>query len=160
MGGGGSQGPSYVGPTKEELAMKQQAYDAQIMELQKQNESVQQRYDAQRVAAEKALGERNTLMTQELARQKQSYDEVLGVTRDTLAKQQQAQEAQGILMKEASDKQEQAAKLQTAQTDKETVMAREGMNLNRRKVDTVTSANTTRKKRRGLMSAYTPLQGM
>jgi hypothetical protein len=92
-------------------------------------------------------------MQQELARQQQTYDEVLGVTRKSLAESQTAQEAQGSLMKDLNVKQETASKLQTAQAEKDMIQARDGIALNRRNVDTANKAVYARKRRRGLMSS-------
>jgi chromosome segregation ATPase len=158
MGGGSKQQDvKYVGPTKEELAQRQADYDKQIAMLQEQNKGVSQKYDAMRTDSERALAERTTLMQQELARQQQAYDEVLGTTKGALATSEQAQQRQSSLMNELTMKQEQASKLQTAQTEKDTVMMRDQANLNKRSVDAATKATTTRKRRRGLMSTMSPL---
>lgn len=151
-GGGGAQEVKYVGPTKEELAQRQAEYDKQISLMQEQNKSVQSKYDLMRQDSERALAERTSLMQQELARQQKSYDEVIGVTKKSLADSQLAQEAQGTLMKDLTVKQETASKLQTAQTEKDTIQARDAMNLNKRTVDTANKAVYARKRRRGLMS--------
>jgi hypothetical protein len=152
-GGGGGDNVKYVGPTKEELAIKQAEYDKQIQLLQEQNKTVQGSYDKMRLDSERALAERTSLMQQELARQQKSYDDVLGVTKKSLADSQAAQEAQGSLMKDLTVKQESASKLQTAQAEKDTIKARDSMALNKRSVDTANKAVFTRRRRRGLMSA-------
>jgi len=71
-GGGGGENVKYVGPSKEELALKQAEYDKQISLLQEQNKTVQGSYDKMRMDSERALAERTSLMQQELARQQQS----------------------------------------------------------------------------------------
>lgn len=152
-GGGGQQEVKYVGPTKEELAQRQKEYDQQISLMQQQNASVQAKYDLMRQDSERALAERTGLMQQELARTKQSYDEVLGTTKKALTDSQAAQQQQSTLMSELTGKQEQASKIQSAQAEKDTIMAREAMNLNKRKVDNITTQQTSRRRRRGLMSA-------
>ena len=156
-GGGGSQEVQYVGPTKEELAQQQAQYNQQIAMLQEQNKSVQTRYDQMRTDSERALGERTSLMQQELARQQKAYDEVLGTTKNALTASQEAQGKQATLMSELTTKQEQASKLQTAQAEKETIQARDAMNLNRRSVSSASNAINTRRRRRGLMSTMSSL---
>lgn len=152
-GGGGAQEVKYVGPTKEELAIKQAEYDKQISLMQQQNATVQSKYDLMRQDSEKALAERTSLMQQELARTKTAYDEVLGTTKKALIDSQAAQQQQYTLMTELTGKQEQASKLQSAQAEKDTIQANEAMNLNRRSVDAVVKQRSTRKRKRGLMSA-------
>lgn len=156
-GGGGSQEVQYVGPTKEELAQQQAQYNQQIAMLQEQNKSVQTRYDQMRTDSERVLGERTSLMQQELARQQKAYDEVLGTTKNALTASQEAQGKQATLMSELTTKQEQASKLQTAQAEKETIQARDAMNLNRRSVSSASNAINTRRRRRGLMSTMSSL---
>lgn len=156
-GGGGQQEVKYVGPTKEELAQRQKEYDAQISLMQQQNAGVQAKYDAMRQDSERALAERTGLMQQELARTKQSYDEVLGTTKKALADSQVAQQKQSTLMTELTGKQEQASKLQSAQAEKDTIMARDAMNLNKRSVDAVVTQQGTRRRRRGLMSTMSTM---
>ena len=156
-GGGGSEEVKYVGPSKEELAQKQAAYDQQIAMLQEQNKGVQTRYDQMRADSERALGERTSLMQQELARQQKAYDEVLGTTKNALTASQEAQGKQATLMGELTAKQEQASKLQTAQAEKETIQTRDAMNLNRRSVSSANNATNTRRRRRGLMSTMSSL---
>ena len=151
-GGGGAQEVKYVGPTKEELAIKQAEYDKQISLMQQQNATVQSKYDLMRQDSEKALAERTSLMQQELARTKTAYDEVLGTTKKALIDSQAAQQQQSTLMTELTGKQEQASKLQSAQAEKDTIQANEAMNLNRRSVNSITTQQRTRRKRRGLMS--------
>lgn len=156
-GGGGQQEVKYVGPTKEELAQRQAEYDKQISLMQQQNAGVQAKYDAMRQDSERALAERTSLMQQELARTKQSYDEVLGTTKKALTDSQAAQQQQSTLMTELTGKQEQASKLQSAQAEKDTIMARDAMNLNKRNVDTVVAQQGTRRRRRGLMSTMSTM---
>lgn len=156
-GGGGQQEVKYVGPTKEELAQKQAQYDQQISLMQEQNKGVQAKYDLMRQDSERALAERTSLMQQELERTKQSYDEVLGTTKKALTDSQLAQEKQGTLMSELTGKQEQATKLQSAQAEKDTIMTRDAMNLNRRTVDSAIKQQGTRRRRRGLMSTMSSM---
>lgn len=156
-GGGGSQEVKYVGPTKEELAQRQAEYDKQISLMQQQNSSIQAKYDAMRMDSERALTERTSLMQQELARTKQAYDEVLGTTKKALTDSQTAQQRQSTLMTELTGKQEQASKLQSAQAEKDTIMARDAMNLNKRNVDSVVVQQGTRRRRRGLMSTMSTM---
>lgn len=156
-GGGGAQEVKYVGPTKEELAQKQMEYDKQISLMQEQNKGVQAKYDLMRQDSERALNERTSLMQQELARTKTAYDEVLGTTKKALTDSQTAQQQQSTLMTELTGKQEKASKLQTAQAEKDTVQANDAMNLNRRNITSVTKQQSTRRKRRGLMSTVTSI---
>lgn len=156
-GGGGQQEVKYVGPTKEELAQKQAQYDQQISLMQEQNKGIQAKYDLMRQDSERALAERTSLMQQELERTKQSYDEVLGTTKKALTDSQLAQEKQGTLMAELTGKQEQATKLQSAQAEKDTIMTRDAMNLNRRTVDSAIKQQGTRRRRRGLMSTMSSM---
>lgn len=156
-GGGGAQEVKYVGPTKEELAQRQAEYDKQISLMQEQNRGIQSKYDLMRQDSERALAERTTLMQQELERTKQSYDEVLGTTKKALTDSQLAQEKQGTLMTELTGKQEQATKLQSAQAEKDTIMTRDAMNLNKRTVDSAIKQQGTRRRRRGLMSTMSTM---
>jgi hypothetical protein len=157
MGGGGQQEVKYVGQSKEELAQKQAQYDQQISLMQQQNKEVQTKYDKMTADSERALAERTTLMEQELARTKQSYDEVLNTTKKSLSDSQLAQERQGTLMAESTAKQEQASKLQTAQAEKDTIQTRDAMNLNKRTVDSAIKQQSTRRRRRGLMSTMSTM---
>jgi hypothetical protein len=154
MGGGGGGGEvKYVGPTKEELAQRQVENDKQISLMQQQNQEVQARYDQMRKDSEVALGERTSLMQQELERQRLAYDEVLSTTRNSLLASQEAQGKQTALLAETQAKQEQALKLQNAQADKDTTMARDSISLNRRNITTTMNATTQRGRRRRLLSA-------
>jgi hypothetical protein len=153
MGGGGGGGEvKYVGPTKEELAQRQAENDKQISLMQQQNLAVQQRYDAMRADADKALAERTSLMQQELERQRTAYDEVLGTTKKSLEDSQEVQTRQSELMASSTAKQEQALKLQNAQADKDTTMARDAMNMNRRSINATMNNVRTRTRRRRLLS--------
>lgn len=152
-GGGGSPEVRYVGPTKEELAQRQAENDRQISLMQQQNGEVQRRYDAMKSDSDRALGERTSLMQQELERQRVAYDEVLGTTRSSLASAQEAQTRQGELLASSTAKQEQALKLQNAQADKETTMSRDAMELNRRGVNSTMNTVKTRTRKRRLLSA-------
>jgi hypothetical protein len=153
MGGGGGGGEvKYVGPTKEELAQRQAENDKQISLMQEQNLAVQQRYDAMRADADKALAERTSLMQQELERQRTAYDEVLGTTKKSLEDSQEVQTRQSELMASSTAKQEQALKLQNAQADKDTTMARDAMNMNRRSINATMNNVRTRTRRRRLLS--------
>jgi hypothetical protein len=153
MGGGGGGGEvKYVGPTKEELAQRQAENDKQISLMQQQNLAVQQRYDAMRADADKALAERTSLMQQELERQRTAYDEVLGTTKKSLEDSQEVQTRQSELMASSTAKQEQALKLQNAQADKDTTMSRDAMNMNRRSINATMNNVRTRTRRRRLLS--------
>jgi hypothetical protein len=153
MGGGGGGGEvKYVGPTKEELAQRQAENDKQISLMQQQNLAVQQRYDAMRADADKALAERTSLMQQELERQRTAYDEVLGTTKKSLQDSQEVQTRQSELMASSTAKQEQALKLQNAQADKDTTMSRDAMDMNRRSINATMNNVRTRTRRRRLLS--------
>ena len=153
MGGGGGGGEvKYVGPTKEELAQRQAENDKQISLMQQQNLAVQQRYDAMRADADRALAERTSLMQQELERQRTAYDEVLGTTKKSLEDSQEVQTRQSELMASSTAKQEQALKLQNAQADKDTTMSRDAMNMNRRSINATMNNVRTRTRRRRLLS--------
>lgn len=153
MGGGGGGGEvKYVGPTKEELAQRQAENDKQISLMQQQNLAVQQRYDAMRQDADKALAERTSLMQQELERQRTAYDEVLGTTKKSLQDSQEVQTRQSELMASSTAKQEQALKLQNAQADKDTTMSRDAMDMNRRSINATMNNVRTRTRRRRLLS--------
>jgi len=152
MGGGGGQEVKYVGPTKEELAQRQAENDKQISLMQQQNAEVQKRYDAMKVDSDRALGERTSLMQQELERQRLAYDEVLGTTRNSLTASQEAQTKQSELLASNTAKQEQALKLQNAQADKDTTMSRDAMDLNRRNIQTTMNNMKTRGRKRRLLS--------
>lgn len=153
MGGGGGGGEvRYVGPTKEELAQRQAENDKQISLMQEQNLAVQQRYDAMRADADKALSERTSLMQQELERQKQAYDQVLGTTQRSLEDSKELQAKQSELMSFNAAKQEQALKLQNAQSDKDTTMSRDAMDMNRRSINATMNNVRTRTRRRRLLS--------
>lgn len=153
MGGGGGGGEvKYVGPTKEELAQRQAENDKQISLMQQQNLAVQQRYDAMRQDADKALAERTSLMQQELERQRLAYDEVLGTTKKSLQDSQEVQTRQSELMASSTTKQEQALKLQNAQADKDTTMSRDAMDMNRRSINATMNNVRTRTRRRRLLS--------
>lgn len=151
-GGGGAPEVKYVGPTKEELAQRQAENDKQISLMQQQNSEVQKRYDAMKADSDRALGERTSLMQQELERQRLAYDEVLGTTRSSLASAQEAQSKQSELLASNTAKQEQALKLQNAQVDKETTMSRDAMELNRRNINSTMNTVRTRTRKRRLLS--------
>lgn len=151
-GGGGAQEVKYVGPTKEELAQRQAENDKQISLMQQQNSEVQKRYDAMRADSDRALGERTSLMQQELERQRTAYDEVLGTTRSSLTASQEAQTRQSELLASNTAKQEQALKLQNAQADKETTMSRDAMEMNRRDINSTMNTVKTRTRKRRLLS--------
>lgn len=152
MGGGGGQEVKYVGPSKEEIAQRQQEYQSTISLLQSQNAENAKKFDQLRQQAEQGYAERASLMQAELAKQKQAYDEVLGTTKSALQKSQEAQELQTGVMRDMTEKQQQNADIQRASAERGTVQAREQQALNRRDVQQTMNATNTRKKRRGLLS--------
>jgi hypothetical protein len=156
MAGKKTETINYVGPSKEELAARQQQYDAQIAELQKQNSVIAQQYEAQRADSQRALDERTAILKQEAGVQQENYDKVLGTTKQALQASQETQAKQTSLMADTEARQVQASKLQSAQADKETIQLRDAANQNRRQVDQSMKSTSNRKKRRGLFSAYAP----
>jgi hypothetical protein len=96
-------------------------------------------------------------MQQELERTRQSYDEVIGTTRKALEDSQAAQASQASLMSGLTEKQEQASRIQSAEAEKSTIMARDAMSNTKRTVDAAKQQVSSRRRRRGLMSTMSTM---
>lgn len=132
MVGKKSQKVKYVGPSKEDLAAQQADYNRRIDSLMQQNSTLQTQYSDLQRNLEGAGNERQSLMQSELERQKQAYESILSRTQQALADSQANAANQSSLLNDLTGKQEQFSRLQSAQTAKDSQLARDTASLNRR----------------------------
>ena len=152
MGGGGSKEVKYVGPSKEELAAQREQYGQTVSLLQQQNAAMAQQYESLRGQSEQDYAAKNSLMQDALNKQKLAYDEVLGTTRKSAEDAKVLYDQQGEVMRGLTDKQQQASAIQQAAADKDTTMARETTQRNRNAVSQSSNSNTSRRRKRGMLS--------
>lgn len=151
-GGGGQREVQYVGPSKEEIAAQRQQYETTVGLLQQQNAALGTQYEGMRNQAQTDFATKTSLMEDALAKQKLSYDEILGTTRKALADSNAVTVAQNTNMRGLVEKQNQTTAIQQASADKDSTMAREETRRNRTNVTSQMNSQGAARKRRGLLS--------